>query len=132
MRDTFSNPSFVSACLLNILMYSALYDEFSGTSSIIFSGRTGTSKSDFHDPAALHGLIISNLHIYFDFGVCRFLSEKALEIMMDKNLGNGRCESIFLVLVRIDLLIRLNIPDPKSIFNPVIRLNMIVRIFIFI
>ncbi|KAF5756561.1 hypothetical protein HanXRQr2_Chr17g0816151 [Helianthus annuus] len=52
--------------------------------------------------------------------------------MMDRNLGNGRCESIFPVLVRIDLLIRLNISVPKSIFNPVIRLNMIVRIFIFI
>ncbi|MFS7996039.1 hypothetical protein Hanom_Chr12g01125171 [Helianthus anomalus] len=52
--------------------------------------------------------------------------------MTDRNLGKGRCESILPVLARIDLLIRLNISVPKSMFNPVMRLNMIVKTFFFI
>ncbi|KAJ0644680.1 hypothetical protein HanOQP8_Chr16g0615081 [Helianthus annuus] len=109
-----------------------MYGEFSGIRCIILSDRTCISKSDFQDPAALQGLIIYVFHIIFDFGICMFLSEKASKIMIDRNMGKGRCESILPVLVRIDLLIRLNISVPKSIFNPVMRLNMIVRTFIFI
>ncbi|MFS7997944.1 hypothetical protein Hanom_Chr12g01147941 [Helianthus anomalus] len=52
--------------------------------------------------------------------------------MTDRNRGKGRCESILPVLVRIDLLIRLNISVPESILNSVMRLNMIVRTFLFI
>ncbi|MFS7919094.1 hypothetical protein Hanom_Chr03g00208851 [Helianthus anomalus] len=52
--------------------------------------------------------------------------------MIDRNMGKGRCESILPVLVNIDLLIRLNISAPKSMSIPVMRLNMIVRTFLFI
>ncbi|MFS7928635.1 hypothetical protein Hanom_Chr04g00323061 [Helianthus anomalus] len=52
--------------------------------------------------------------------------------MIDRNMRKGRCESILPVLVNIDLLIRLNISAPKSMFIHVMRLNMIVRTFLFI
>ncbi|MFS8006837.1 hypothetical protein Hanom_Chr14g01253821 [Helianthus anomalus] len=52
--------------------------------------------------------------------------------MIDNNLGKGRCDSIIPVLVKIDLLIRVNISAPKSMLIPVMRLNMIVRTFLFI
>ncbi|MFS7966838.1 hypothetical protein Hanom_Chr09g00778541 [Helianthus anomalus] len=53
-------------------------------------------------------------------GIFIFFSENALEIRIDKNLGKGRCESILPVFVNIDLLIRLKISAPKSMYIPVI------------
>ncbi|MFS7988152.1 hypothetical protein Hanom_Chr11g01031261 [Helianthus anomalus] len=67
-----------------------------------------------------------------DAGISIFLSENASEIMIDKNQGKGRCESIIPVLVNIDFLIRLKIYDPKSMFIPMMRLNMIVITFLLI
>ncbi|MFS7968408.1 hypothetical protein Hanom_Chr09g00797111 [Helianthus anomalus] len=76
--------------------------------------------------------MISVLHIFSGEGISIFLSENVSEIMTDRNLGKGRCESILPMLVRVDLLTRLNIVVPKSMFNPVMRLNIIVRTFLFI
>ncbi|MFS7921172.1 hypothetical protein Hanom_Chr03g00233681 [Helianthus anomalus] len=70
--------------------------------------------------------------MFSDAGISIFLSENASEIRIDKNLGKGRCESILLVFVNIDLLIRLKISVPKSMSIPVMRLNMIVRTFLLI
>ncbi|MFS7917389.1 hypothetical protein Hanom_Chr03g00188441 [Helianthus anomalus] len=52
--------------------------------------------------------------------------------MIDRNMGKCRCESILPVLVNMDLLIRVYIYAPESMFIPVMRLNMIVRTFLFI
>ncbi|MFS8019137.1 hypothetical protein Hanom_Chr15g01400301 [Helianthus anomalus] len=68
--------------------------------------------------------------MFSDVGISIFLSAKASEISIDKNLGNGRCESILPVFVNTDLLIRLKISIPKSMFIPVMRQNIIVRTFL--
>ncbi|KAJ0733719.1 hypothetical protein HanPI659440_Chr11g0411461 [Helianthus annuus] len=70
--------------------------------------------------------------MFSDVGISIFLLENASEIRIDRNLGKGRCESILPVFVNIDLLIRLKISVPKSLFIPVMRLNMIVRTFLLI
>ncbi|MFS8024033.1 hypothetical protein Hanom_Chr16g01458491 [Helianthus anomalus] len=98
----------------------------------MLSDRAVTSKSDFQKPSANHGLITSALHIFSDAGISIFLSENASEIRIDKNLGKGRYESILPVFINIDLLIRLKISAPKSMFITVMRLNMIVRTFLLI
>ncbi|MFS7888756.1 hypothetical protein Hanom_Chr00s000002g01598811 [Helianthus anomalus] len=70
--------------------------------------------------------------MFSDAGISIFLSANASEIRIDKNLGKGRCESILPLFVNTDLLIRLKIYVPKSMFIPVMRLNMIVRTFLLI